>query len=85
MNADSVSRNRNTKRLLMHSHPDDRGSGMAKFISPEDVEAIVALGQRYSYMVTVDGTVYKFTQATSPYTIGEVVRKFHPVHGWVGQ
>lgn len=75
----------NTKRLLMHSHPDDYGSGMAKFISEADVEAIVALGQKYSYMVTLDGTVYRFTTSTVPMSIGEVVRKFHPVLGWVGQ
>jgi hypothetical protein len=73
----------NTKRLLMHSHPDDYGSGMAKFISEADVEAIVTLGQKHSYMVTVDGTVYKFTADTIPYTIGEVVRRFHPIFGWV--
>lgn len=75
----------NTKRLLIHSHPDDFGSGMAKFISPQDVEAVVALGQKYSYMVTIDGTVYRFTAKTIPYTTGEVVRQFHPFHGWIGK
>lgn len=73
----------NTKRLLMHAHPDDGGSGMAKFISEQDVEALVTLGQKYSYMVTVDGTVYRFTNKTIPLTIGDVVRRFHPMHGWV--
>jgi hypothetical protein len=75
----------NVKRLLMHSHPDDFGSGMAKFISEADVEAIVTLGQKYSYMVTIDGTVYKFTASTIPMSVGEVVRKFHPILGWVGK
>ena len=73
----------NTKTLLMHSHPSDRGSGMAKFISAEDVEAIKFLNQEYSYMVTVDGTIYRFTQKTVPMTIGEVVRKPpHPILVW---
>jgi hypothetical protein len=71
-----------TKKLLMHSHPDDLGSGMAKFISQEDVNALKALDQQYSYMVTVDGTVRKFTQATSPLTEGNVVRKLG-YDGWV--
>jgi hypothetical protein len=75
----------NTKRLLMHSHPHDWGSGMAKFISREDIEAIISLQQEYSYMVTVDGTVYKFTTKTIPMSIGEVVRELHPIHGWVGK
>jgi hypothetical protein len=75
----------NVKRLLMHSHPDDFGSGMAKFISEADVEAIVTLGQKYSYMVTIDGTVYKFTANTIPMSVGEVVRKFHPILGWAGK
>ncbi|MEO7732694.1 MAG: hypothetical protein ABIY55_17120, partial [Kofleriaceae bacterium] len=74
----------NTKRLLMHSHPTDWGSGMAKFISAEDIEAIITLKQEYSYMVTVDGTVYKFTTKTMPMSIGEVVRELHPYKGWVG-
>jgi hypothetical protein len=69
----------------MHSHPDDWGSGMAKFISKEDIESIISLKQEYSYMVTVDGTVYKFTTETIPLSIGEVVREFHPYHGWVGK
>jgi hypothetical protein len=72
-----------TKLLLMHSHPEDYGSGMAKFISPEDVDALKYLNQRYSYMVTADGTVYKFTQNTAPLSIGEVVREFHPMRGWI--
>jgi len=75
----------NTKRLLMHSHPDDWGSGMAKFISEADVEAIITLNQQYSYMVTIDGTVYKFTTKTMPMSIGEAVREFHPFHGWTGR
>lgn len=75
----------NTKRLLMHSHPDDYGSGMAKLISEADVEAIVTLGQKYSYMVTIDGTVYRFTTTTIPFSVGEVVRRFHPLLGWVGK
>jgi len=75
----------NTKRLLMHSHPDDWGSGMANFISKEDIESIISLKQEYSYMVTVDGTVYKFTTKTIPMSIGEVVRELHPYHGWVGK
>jgi hypothetical protein len=75
----------NTKRLLMHSHPDDWGSGMARFISKEDIESIVSLKQEYSYMVTVDGTVYKFTTKTIPMSIGDVVRELHPYHGWVGR
>lgn len=73
----------NTKTLIMHAHPEDYGTGMAKFISPEDVDALMVLNQRYSYMVTVDGTVYKFTMDTVPNTVGDVVRKFHPVLGWV--
>jgi len=75
----------NTKTLLMHAHPEDYGSGMAKFISKQDVDALLFLNQRYSYMVTVDGTVYRFTMNTTPNTVGEVVRKFHPVLGWVSQ
>jgi hypothetical protein len=75
----------NTKRLLMHSHPDDWGSGMARFISKNDIEAIISLKQEYSYMVTVDGTVYRFTTKTIPMTIGDVVRELHPYHGWVGK
>src|SRR5215217_568653 len=73
----------NTKRLLMHSHPEDWGSGMAKFISKEDVDALLILKQRYSYMVTIDGTVYRFTMKTVPMTVGDVVRQFHPILGWV--
>ena len=75
----------NTKRLLMHSHPEDWGSGMAKFISKEDIESIISLKQEYSYMVTVDGTVYKFTTKTIPMSISDVVRELHPYHGWVGK
>ena len=45
----------------------------------------VRLKQEYSYMVTVDGTVYKFTTKTIPMSIGEVVRQLHPIHGWVGK
>jgi hypothetical protein len=69
----------------MHSHPDDRGSGMSKFISKEDVEALIILNQKYSYMVMIDGTVYRFTHNTVPYTVGEVVRRPHPIHIWVGK
>ena len=73
----------NTKTLLMHSHPHDFGTGMSRLISQEDVEALMMLNQRYSYMVTVDGTVYRFTMKTVPMTEGEVVRKFNAVLGWV--
>lgn len=73
----------NTKILLIHSHPDDYGSGMAKLISEDDVDALVYLNQRYSYMVTVDGTVYRFTMNTSPNSVGEVVRKLRSHSGWV--
>ena len=72
----------NTKILLMHSHPDDYGSGMAKFISEPDVDALVFLNQHYSYMVTVDGTVYRFTKNTIPNTIGKVVRELG-YSGWI--
>ena len=72
----------NTKVLIMHSHPDDYGCGMAKFISEADVDALVFLEQRYSYMVTVDGTVYRFTRNTIPNSVGEVVRKLGYI-GWV--
>ena len=72
----------NTKILLIHSHPDDYGSGMAKWISEDDVDALVYLNQRYSYMVTVDGTVYRFTMHTSPNNDGEVVRELR-YSGWV--
>ena len=72
----------NTKILLIHSHPDDYGSGMAKWISEDDVDALVYLNQRYSYMVTVDGTVYRFTMHTSPNNVGEVVRELR-YSGWV--
>ena len=58
---------------------------MARFISKEDIEAIVSLKQEYSYMVTVDGTVYKFTTKTIPMSIADVVRELHPYHGWVGK
>jgi hypothetical protein len=73
----------NTRTLLMHSHPTDWGSGMSRFVSQEDVEALLMLNQRYSYMVTVDGTVYRFTFETVPMTVGEIVRRFHPILGWV--
>jgi Domain of unknown function (DUF4157) len=73
----------NTKTLLIHSHPSDRGSGMAKFVSKEDVEALIYLGQHYSYIVMVDGSIYKFTASTAPMSIGEVVRQPHPFLGWV--
>jgi hypothetical protein len=43
----------------------------------------VTLGQKYSYMVTIDGTVYRFTAATIPMSVGDIVRKFHPILGWV--
>ncbi|MBE7451367.1 MAG: DUF4157 domain-containing protein [Kofleriaceae bacterium] len=72
-----------TKILLMHSHPHDWGTGAAKLISQQDVRALMVLNQRYSYMVTVDGTVYRFTMNTVPNSIGDVVRQFHPVLGWV--
>lgn len=72
----------NTKILVMHSHPDDYGSGMAKFISEPDVDALIFLNQRYSYMVTVDGTIYRFTQNTIPNTVGEVVRELS-YSGWI--
>lgn len=74
----------NTRTLLMHSHPTDWGSGMSRFISSEDVDALLMLNQRYSYMVTVDGTVYRFTFETVPMTAGDIVRRFHPILGWVG-
>jgi hypothetical protein len=70
-----------TKTLLMHSHPNDGGSGLARFISAEDVDALNALNQRYSYMVTVDGSVYRFTQETMPNTVGEMVRTLD-YSGW---
>jgi hypothetical protein len=72
----------NTKLLLIHSHPDDYGSGMAKVISEDDIDALVYLNQRYSYMVTVDGTVYRFTKSTSPNSVGTVVRELR-YSGWV--
>ncbi len=72
-----------TKTLLMHSHPQDQGSGMSKFISERDVEALKILDQQYSYMVTVDGTIYRFTQNTVPMSISEVVRRPHPIYVWV--
>ena len=72
----------NTKILLIHSHPYDYRSGTAKWISQEDVDALVHLHQRYSYMVTVDGTVYRFTRNTSPNSVGKVVRELR-CSGWV--
>jgi hypothetical protein len=47
------------------------------------VQALLLLNQRYSYMVTTDGTVYRFTLDTVPNTVGDIVRQFHPVLGWV--
>jgi hypothetical protein len=55
-----------TKTLLMHSHPHDWGTGASKLISSQDVQALLLLNQRYSYMVTTDGTVYRFTLDTVP-------------------
>jgi hypothetical protein len=55
---------------------------MAKVISEDDIDALVYLNQRYSYMVTVDGTVYRFTKSTSPNTVGTVVRELR-YSGWV--
>ncbi|MEQ8755586.1 MAG: hypothetical protein RID09_18995 [Coleofasciculus sp. G1-WW12-02] len=72
----------NTKILLMHSHPDDHGTGMAKFISEDDVNALVYLNQRYSYMVTVDGTVYRFTRDTPSCSVARIVRELK-YSGWV--
>jgi len=72
----------NTKILLMHSHPDDHGTGMAKFISEDDVNALVHLNQRYSYMVTVDGTVYRFTRDTPSCSVARIVRGLK-YSGWV--
>lgn len=72
-----------TKTLLMHSHPHDWGTGASKLISSQDVQALLLLNQRYSYMVTTDGTVYRFTLDTVPNTVGDIVRQFHPVLGWV--
>lgn len=71
-----------TKILLIHSHPDDYESGGAKWITQEDVDALVHLDQRYSYMVTVDGTVYRFTKNTIPHSVGKVVRELK-YSGWV--
>ncbi|MFP4412565.1 hypothetical protein [Coleofasciculus sp.] len=71
-----------TKILLMHSHPDDHGTGMAKFISEDDVNALVYLNQRYSYMVTVDGTVYRFTRDTPSCSVARIVRELR-YSGWV--
>ncbi|EDX70621.1 hypothetical protein MC7420_5996 [Coleofasciculus chthonoplastes PCC 7420] len=68
--------------LLMHSHPDDHGTGMAKFISEDDVNALVYLNQRYSYMVTVDGTVYRFTRDTPSCSVARIVRELK-YSGWV--
>ncbi len=73
----------NTKILLMHSHPTDHGSGMAKFVSSEDINALVYLKQLYSYIVTVDGSIYKFSAKTAPMSVGEIVRQPHPLFGWL--
>jgi hypothetical protein len=54
---------------------------MAKWISQDDVDALVDLNQRYSYMVTVDGTVYRFTKNTIPNSVGKVVRE-RKFSGW---
>jgi uncharacterized membrane protein len=62
-------------KLLMHSHPNDGGSGVAKWVSPEDILAIKALNQKYSYIVTADGSVYRFTQKTVPNQQGELIRE----------
>jgi len=72
----------NTKILLMHSHPDDHGTGMTKFISEDDVNALGHLNQRYSYMVTVDGTVYRFTRDTPSCSVARIVRELK-YSGWV--
>ncbi|WNG57369.1 LysM peptidoglycan-binding domain-containing protein [Archangium gephyra] len=72
-----------TKLLLMHSHPYDHGTGVAKWISEADINALKHFNQNHSYMVTVDGTVYKFTPNTPVNSIGEVVREMHPVLGWM--
>ncbi len=70
-----------TARLLAHSHPPDGGSGVGRFISEADVQALVTLRQAESFMVTPDGTVYRFTPNTRPNSIGEVVQRVHPIHG----
>jgi hypothetical protein len=72
-----------TKLLLMHSHPYDHGTGVAKWFSEADINALKHFNQRHSYMVTVDGTVYKFTPNTPVNSIGEVVREMHPIFGWM--
>ena len=71
-----------TKLLLMHSHPHDYDTGVAKWISEADINAIKHFNQQHSYMVTIDGTVYKFTQDTPINSIAEIVREPHPYLIW---
>jgi hypothetical protein len=73
----------NTKTLLMHAHPYDYGTGASRLITEQDVDALLFLNQRYSYMVTVDGTVYRFTMQTAPNSVGDLIRQFHPLKKWV--
>lgn len=70
-----------TDRLLMHSHPFDWGTGQAKLISPQDIDGIISLNQKYSYMVTTEGEIWKFTHSTIPNDIGELVRELN-YYGW---
>lgn len=68
-----------TDRLLMHSHPSD--NGMALKISKADINAVKALNQKYSYMVTTDGRIWRFTPNTFANELGELVRDLN-YQGW---
>jgi hypothetical protein len=68
-------------KLLMHSHPYDNNAGTALWISEADIQAIAIFKQKYSYMVTVDGRVWKFTQNTAPNGTGQLVRDMN-YQGW---
>jgi len=70
-----------TDRLLMHSHPYDWGTGQANLISSQDIDGIISLNQKYSYMVTTEGKIWKFTHNTLPNDIGELVRELN-YYGW---
>lgn len=70
-----------THKLLIHSHPNDYGSGVATWISEADIRALAIFQQEYSYMVTVDGRVWRFTRQTAPNGTGELVRELN-YYGW---
>ena len=70
-----------TDKILMHTHSFHWGTSQAKLISSQDIDGIILLNQKYSYMVTTEGEIWKFTHNIIPNDVGELVRELN-YYGW---